>query len=73
MAALGLRCCLGFCLVSGLRLLTTMASLVSEHGLQGMRASVVAAHGSVARQHVGSSQIRDQTRVSCIGRQILDH
>ena len=29
--------------------------------------------GSVASQHVGSSQNRDRTRVSCIGRQILYH
>ena len=28
---------------------------------------------SVALQHVGSSWIRDQTRVSCLGRQILCH
>ena len=73
LAALGLRCCLGFCLVSGLGLLTMTASLVVEQGLQGMRASVAAAHGLVAQQHVGSSQSRDQTRVSCTGRQILDH
>ena len=29
--------------------------------------------GLVALQHVGSSQTRDQTRVSCISRQILYH
>ena len=29
--------------------------------------------GLAALQHVGSSQIRDQTRFSCIGRQILHH
>ena len=29
--------------------------------------------GLVASWHVGSSQIRDQTHVSCIGRQILYH
>jgi len=28
---------------------------------------------SVAPRHVGSSQTRDQTRVPCIGRQILNH
>ena len=33
MAVLRLRCCLGFCLVSVLRLLTMVASLVAEHGL----------------------------------------
>ena len=29
--------------------------------------------GLVAPRHVGSSQTRDQTRVPCIGRQILNH
>ena len=29
--------------------------------------------GLVAPRHVGSSQIRAQTRVPCIGRQILNH
>ena len=29
--------------------------------------------GLIALQHVGSSRIRDQTHVSCIGRQILYH
>ena len=29
--------------------------------------------GLVALKHVGSSQIRDRTRVPCIGRQILNH
>ena len=29
--------------------------------------------GLVALQHVGSSQTRDQTRVPCIGRWILNH
>ena len=29
--------------------------------------------GLVAPQHVGSSQTRAQTRVPCIGRQILNH
>ena len=35
--------------------------------------SVVVAHGLVAPRHVGSSQTRAQTRVPCIGRQILNH
>ena len=38
--------------------------------------SIVVAHGlhySVTWQHVGSSQTRDRTCVSCIGRQILKH
>ena len=29
--------------------------------------------GLAARQHVGSSQTRDRTRVPCIGRRILNH
>ena len=35
--------------------------------------SVIVAHGLLALKHVGSPQIRDQTCVSCIGRQILYH
>ena len=34
----------GYSLVAVCRLLIVMASLVGEHGLQGMRASAVAAH-----------------------------
>ena len=59
-----------------------------EHRFSGVQASVVAAHGLgtcaslalelrctglVALQHVGSSQTRDQTCVTCIGWQILNH
>ena len=39
------------------------ASLVSEHGLQST--------GSIVVAHVGPSQIRDQTCVSHVSRQIL--
>ena len=35
--------------------------------------SVVVAHGLVALQHVASSRTRARTRVSCIGRRILNH
>ena len=51
---LGDCCCLGFSLVVASRgyslvavhrLLTTVASLVEERGLEGTRASVVEAHG----------------------------
>ena len=36
--------------------------------------SVIAAHTSLAAsRHVGSSQTRDQTRVPCIGRWVLNH
>ena len=53
MAVLGLRCCAGFSLimesgvyspVSVCRLLTAVASLVAELGLQSMQASVVVVH-----------------------------
>jgi len=55
-----------------------------EHRLWSLRASAVSsqalehrlrvAHmGLVVLQHVGSSQTRDQTHVSYIGRQILYH
>ena len=95
LAVLGLQCCMGFSpavasyslvvasyslvVVHGLRIV--LASLVAEHRLQGMQASVVAARGLssysswglehrlnsygawglVSPQHMGSSQIRDQT------------
>ena len=35
--------------------------------------SVVVATGPAALRHVGSSQTRAQTRVPCVGRQILNH
>ena len=75
----------GYSLVAMHRLLFAVASLVGELGLEGARASVVAALGLqstdsivmvqdlVALKHVGSSQIRDGTSVSCIGKQILYH
>ena len=53
LAVLGLHCCLGFSLVSVsrgspvvamCRLLIAVDSLVAEHGSQGFRAAVVAAH-----------------------------
>ena len=66
-------------------LLTAVPSPVVQHGLLGVWASLVVAHGlsrcdswtlepsSVAPQHVGLSQTRDGTLVSCIDRQILYH
>ena len=66
-------------------LLTAVASLVVEHGLQargyqqlwlaGSRAQAqqLWRMGLVAPQHVGSPQTRDQTRVPCISRCILNH
>ena len=72
----------GHSLVALLGLLITVACLVLEPGLRGIRAAAVAALrlnrcGTwllVALWHVGSSQTRDQMRVSCTtGRQILYH
>ena len=66
------------------KLLLAVASLVAEHGLQGLRASVAVAPGLwhtgsvvvvpglVAPQQVGSSQTRDRTHVPCIDRQVLN-
>ena len=47
-----------------------VGSVVVAPGLQSTGSAVVA-RGLVAPQHVGSSQIRDRTWVSCIGRKIL--
>ena len=82
-AGLGPHCCAGFSLVvvnrgcspvavHGPLLLWSMGFRV--HRLQQLQfeGSVLVA-GLVASQHVGSSQIRDQTHVSCIGRWILYH
>ena len=74
MAALGLRCCVGFSLVAESRvhrLLIAVASLVAEHRLEGTQASVtvvarlwstssiVVAPRLSCCKHVGSSGIRD--------------
>ena len=52
--------------------LTIAASLVAEHRLQTCGEQLWLT-GLVALRHVGSSQTRAQTRVPCIGRQILNH
>ena len=56
------------------------ASEVVTHGLSSYGAQAPEAQaqqlwlmGLVAPRHVGSSQTRAQTRVPCIGRQILNH
>ena len=61
-------------------LLITVAFLVMEHGLVGAgfrtcssSAPSLWCTGLVAPRHVGSSAIRNQTRVSSIGRRILYH
>ena len=81
-AVLRLWCCAGFSLVAtsegsswlwcagfSLRWLLLLQSMgFRARGLQELWCM-----GLVALRHVGSSQIRDQTPVSCIGRQILYH
>ena len=59
--------------VSGL--LTVVAPLVAEHGLQAHGLQQLQHTGSAASWHVESSRTRDGTRVSCIGRwtQPLNH
>ena len=59
LAILGLCCCADF-------------SLVAAPGLQST-GSVVVVHTFSCSWHMGSSQIRDQTCIFCIGRQILYH
>ena len=60
----------GSSLVAVRGLLIVVASLVAEHGLQGVWAQYLWHTGLVALQHVESSWARDQTRVPRIGRQI---
>ena len=82
---LGFHCYSGFSLVSVHRLLIAVASLIAEYRLQGTWAQYLRLPGSraqaqslwhmglLAPRHVGSSWIRGQTHVSCIGRWILYH
>ena len=72
--------CAGSVLLPGR--LIVMASCVAEHGLEAARASGAAAPGSTAQAqylwymglvapwHLGSSQTRDRTHVSWVGRRI---
>ena len=57
---------------SSLQELWFVASVDADGRLQSV-GSVVVAQGLRCSAYVGSSQIRDQTHVSCIGRQILYH
>ena len=57
---------------SSLQELWFVASVDADGRLQSI-GSVVVAQGLRCSAYVGSSQIRDQTHVSCIGRQILYH
>ena len=68
---LGFHCYSGFSLVSVHRLLIAVASLIAEYSLQGTWAQELWHTGLGAPWYVGSSWIRDQTHVSCIGRWIL--
>ena len=65
LAVLGLCCCTGF---SSRWLLLLWSTGFGAHGLQQLWLPSLA-----APRHVGSSRIRDQTHVSCIGRWILYH
>ena len=62
----------GLLFVAVLRLLIVMASLVVEQGSRA-QAQWLWRRGSDALWHVGSSQTRDGTHMSCIGRWILYH
>ena len=85
LAVLGLCCFEDFPLGVVCGLITTVASLSEKRGPQGTRASGVVAPGSRAQVQqmwrtgldapclVRSSWTREQTHVSCIGRQILYH
>ena len=84
---MGLCCCTDFSLISEIggystvavpRLLTAVASLVAEQslGCEGFRicGSWALEHtGLVALQDGGSSQTRDLSGLSCIGRQFPSH
>ena len=68
----------GYSLVAVHGLLIEVASLISESGLLSAQDSAVTARGPlskglVAPRHVESSQARDQTHISCIGRQAFYH
>ena len=94
LAVLGLRCCAQAFSSCGKRgplflqvcgLLTAVASLAVEHGLQarrlqqlwlagsGAQAQYLWRMGFVAPWHVGSSRTRARTCVPCIGRRSLNH
>ena len=53
-------------------LLVVVASLVVAFGLQS-EGSVVVASGLVALRNMESSRTRDQARVPCVGRWLLNH
>ena len=76
LAALDLRCCVGFCLVVAIRgyslvvvcgLLIAVASCCRAWAL-GMLAQQLWCTGLVALQHVESPRTRNQTHIPCISR-----
>ena len=77
----GLRCCGAFLQVRGEGAALELRCVASPcDGFSCCRAPALEhrpssqdARALVAPQHVGSSQARDRTRVSCIGRLILNH
>ena len=82
LAVLGLRCCMWafsscgqrgllFTVVCGL--LSAVASLVAEQGLQSARASVVAVHGLRCPSACGIFPDQGSHCVPCIGMRILNH
>ena len=82
MVVLGLCCCAGFSLVAVSRgysivaepgLLIVVAFLSAEQGSRARGLQSLRRMGSVALLYVGSSRIRGQTCVSCVGRWILYH
>ena len=73
LAVLGLHCCMGFSLVAVHGLLIVLASLICDSSASAHRLNSLWCMGLIALHHVGSSQIRDQTQVSCVDRQILYH
>ena len=73
LAMLGLPCCVGFSLIAVHGLFLAVASLLEEHRLWNTWAQSLWQTHWVAPRHMESSQIRDQTCISCIGRQILYH
>ena len=73
MAGLGPHCCVGSFLVVVCRLLTAVAALLAERGLQMLGSQQLRCMGLVALCHVKSSWARDQTCEPCVGRRILNH
>ena len=79
-AVLDLCCYMSYSLVAASRFLIEVVSLVAKPTLDTW-ASLIAACGLrrlrhrslVVPRHLGSFCTRDQTHVSCIGRQVLNH